>query len=81
MADAWMSCSAYSMMESVSVTYCLIKKVRRFVIQDELTEITLAHDAKAWSIPTNRTAYFEGIYTSDLLSQKDTVCTAANYRI
>ena len=51
------------------------QKGEKFVIQDELTEITLAHDAKAWSIPTNRTAYFEGIYTSDLLSQKDTVCT------
>ena len=38
------------------------QKGEKFVIQDELTEITLAHDAKAWSIPTNRTAYFEGIY-------------------
>ena len=47
----------------------------KYEIQDELTEITLAHDAQAWSIPTNRTAYFEGIYTPSLLSQKDTVCT------
>jgi alpha-glucosidase len=46
-----------------------------YCIQDELTEITLAHDAKAWSIPANRTEYFEGIYTRELLSQKDTVCT------
>ena len=46
-----------------------------YQIHDELTEITLAHDAKAWSIPTNRTEYFEGIYTPSLLSQKDTVCT------
>ena len=51
------------------------KKGEKYCIQDELTEFTLAHDAKAWSIPTNRTAYFEGIYTQDLLSRKDTVCT------
>ena len=46
-----------------------------YQIMDELTEITLAHDAKAWSIPSNRTEYFEGIYEADLLSRKDTVCT------
>ena len=46
-----------------------------YQIMDELTEITLAHDAKAWSIPSNRTEYFEGIYQADLLSRKDTVCT------
>ena len=51
------------------------KEGEKYCIQDELTEITLVHDAKAWSIPTNRTEYFEGIYTSDLLSRKDTVCT------
>lgn len=50
-------------------------KCVNFCIQEELTEITLAHDAKAWSIPSNRTEYFEGIYTADLLSRKDTVCT------
>ncbi len=47
----------------------------KYCIQEESTEITLAHDAVAWSIPTNRTEYFEGIYTPDLLSRKDTVCT------
>ena len=47
----------------------------KYCVLDELTEITLAHDAKAWSIPANRTEYFEGIYTQELLSQKDTVCT------
>ena len=47
----------------------------QYCIQDELTEITLAHDAKAWSIPSNHTSYFEGLYTCDLLSRKDTVCT------
>ena len=50
-------------------------KGEKYCIQDELTEITLAHDAKAWSIPTNHTEYFEGIYTCELLSRKDTVCT------
>ena len=50
-------------------------KGKEFQIMDELTEIALAHDAKAWSIPTNHTEYFEGLYTADLLSRKDTVCT------
>lgn len=50
-------------------------KGKEFQILDELTEISLAHDAKAWSISANHTEYFEGIYTSDLLSRKDTVCT------
>lgn len=44
-------------------------------IMDEQTEICLAHDAPAWSIPSNRTSYFEGIYTREPLSRKDTVCT------
>ena len=50
-------------------------KRKEYCIHDELTEITLAHDAKAWSIQSNHTAYFEGIYTANLLSKKDTVCT------
>lgn len=50
-------------------------KGKEFQIMDELTEMTLAHDAKAWSIPTNHTEYFEGIYKAGKLSQKDTVCT------
>ena len=52
-----------------------IGKDKKYCIQDELTEITLAHDAKAWSIPTNHTEYFEGIYTPSMVSEKDTVCT------
>ncbi len=44
-------------------------------IIDELTQMRLAHDAQAWSIPSNRTEYFEGIYERGLLSAKDTVCT------
>ena len=50
-------------------------KRKEYCVQDELTEITLAHDAKAWSIRSNHTAYFEGLYTADLLSRKDTICT------
>lgn len=50
-------------------------KGKEFQIMDELTEMTLAHDAKAWSIPTNHTEYFEGIYKAGMLSQKDTICT------
>lgn len=50
-------------------------KGKEFQIMDELTEMTLAHDAKAWSIPTNHTEYFEEIYKAGMLSQKDTVCT------
>ena len=46
-----------------------------FQVNDELTEFALAHDAKAWSIPSNHTEYFEGIFKASLLSQKDTVCT------
>ena len=51
------------------------KGLEQFTIMDELTETRLAHDAQAWSIPTNRTAYFEGIYERSALTAKDTVCT------
>ncbi len=63
--------------DGVGFRYILpsIRKGEKYCIQEELTEITLAHDARAWSIPTNRTEYFEGIYTAELLSRKDTVCT------
>ena len=44
-------------------------------VTDELTEFTLPQDVPAWSIPTNHTVYYEGIYERDLLSRKDTVCT------
>lgn len=46
-----------------------------FTIMDELTEVRLAKDVPAWTIPSNHTEYFEGIYERDLLSRKDTVCT------
>ena len=63
--------------DGVGLRYILPPKKQgeKYCILDELTEITLAHDAEAWSIPSNRTEYFEGIYTCDLLSKKDTVCT------
>ncbi|WP_028902335.1 glycoside hydrolase family 97 protein [Prevotella sp. P6B4] len=51
------------------------RKGQAYQIMDELTELTLSHDAQAWSIPSNHTEYFEGIYKKDLLSKKDTVCT------
>lgn len=44
-------------------------------VTDELTEIALAHDAEAWSIPSNHAAYMEGIYRCGPVSRKDTVCT------
>ena len=50
-------------------------KGKEYMIMEELTEFHLVHDAQAWSIPSNHTEYFEGIYTQDLLSKKDTVCT------
>ena len=63
--------------DGVGLRYILPSKKQgeKYCILDELTEITLAHDAEAWSIPSNRTEYFEGIYTCDLLSKKDTICT------
>ena len=46
-----------------------------FIIMDELTTYNMSTDARAWSIPTNRTEYLEGLYTADFLSKKDTMCT------
>ena len=40
-----------------------------FVIMDELTQFALPSDAQAWSIPALQ-AYYEGIYTRELLSKK-----------
>ncbi len=44
-------------------------------VMDEATEFTLPQDAPAWSIPTNRTIYYENLFTRDLASRKDTVHT------
>ena len=51
------------------------KALPHIVVTDELTEFTLPHDVPAWSIPTNRTIYYENLYHRDLLSVKDTVHT------
>lgn len=40
-----------------------------FVIMDEATQFALPTDPQVWSIPA-LTAYYEGIYTRELLSQK-----------
>ena len=63
--------------DGIGFRYILPEKIKgeKYCVQEELTEIALAHDAKAWSIPSNHTEYFEGIHTCDLLSKKDTVCT------
>ena len=51
------------------------KALPEIVVTDELTEFTLPQDVPAWSIPTNRTIYYENLYHRDLLSRKDTVHT------
>ena len=61
--------------DGIGFRYIVSSKVKSNCVLEELTEVSLAHDAKAWSIPSNRTSYFEGIFKSDMLSQKDTVCT------
>ena len=48
--------------------------VKNIVIKEENTEFALTHDAPAWSISSNHTAYFEGLYKKRLISQLDTVC-------
>ena len=49
--------------------------VSEITLLDELTEFVLPADVPAWSIPTNRTTYYENIYRRELLSDKDTVHT------
>ena len=44
--------------------------LKDFVIMDEVTQFALPSDAQAWSIPALQ-AYYEGIYTRELLSKKD----------
>lgn len=51
------------------------KALPDITVTDELTEFCLPKDVPAWSIPTNRTIYYENLYTRDLLSRKDTVHT------
>ncbi|MBR5103048.1 MAG: glycoside hydrolase family 97 N-terminal domain-containing protein, partial [Muribaculaceae bacterium] len=51
------------------------KALPDIVVTEELTEFCLPNDVPAWSIPTNRTIYYENLYQRDLLSRKDTVHT------
>lgn len=44
-------------------------------VKEESTQFVLGHDASAWSIPSNHTEFFEGIYRKSAVSAKDTVCT------
>lgn len=46
--------------------------LKEFVIMDEATQFALPVDAQAWSIPA-LTPYYEGIYTRDLVSRKDSI--------
>ena len=49
--------------------------LKSFQILDELTEFALPWDAPTWSQPTNGTSYYEGVYTCEPISKKDTVST------
>lgn len=51
------------------------ENLKEFVILDEETEYAFPRDAKAWSIPTNGTKYYEALYTPSPLSRKDTIST------
>ncbi len=51
------------------------KALPDIVVTDEMTEFVLPADVPAWSIPTNRTIYYENLFTCDKLSAKDTVHT------
>lgn len=51
------------------------KNLSDFQIMEETTQIAMPTDAQAWSEPTNSTKYYEGVWSKDLLSKKDTVST------
>lgn len=55
--------------------------LKEFVIMDEETEYAFPQDAKAWSIPTNGTKYYEALFTASPLSQKDTVSTPVTLEV
>lgn len=57
------------------------ENLKDFVILDEQTEYTFPQDANTWSIPTNGTEYYEAIYTSSPLSQKDTISTPVTLEV
>ncbi len=57
------------------------ENLKQFVIMDEETEYAFPQDARAWSIPTNGTKYYEALYTSSPLSRKDTVSTPVTLEV
>lgn len=51
------------------------ENLKQFIIMDEETEFALTGNHKTWSIPSNHTNYFEGLYKQASISKLDTVCT------
>lgn len=49
--------------------------LNQFTIIDEKTALTLPWDASAWTIPTEETHYYEGLWTKAPISEKPTVST------
>ena len=56
------------------------ENLKEFVIMDEETVYSLPQDSRAWSIPAD-TKYYEGIYTAEPLSQKDTIATPVTIEV
>lgn len=50
-------------------------------VMDEVTEFSLPVDATSWSIPSNHTSYYEGIYRELPVSLLDTVCTPLTMKV
>lgn len=63
--------------DGVGFRYSLSRQQRtdNITVDEELTEFCLPADVQAWSIPTNHTEYYEGVYERAAVSTKDTVCT------
>jgi len=51
------------------------KNLGEFRIMEEQTQIAMPTDAEAWTIPTEGTSYYEGVWTKAPLSKKATVST------
>lgn len=49
--------------------------LKEIVIADEITEFALVGNPQTWSIPTNHTNYFEGLYKKAPVTSLDTVST------
>jgi len=69
--------------DGIGLRYVFPKQpnLKDFVIMDEMTEYALPWDAKAWSIPTNGTKYYEAIYKASPISKKDTVSTPVTLEV